>query len=702
MGEKLYRISGNSIFYLTMGIFAVFTIFLVFMGSFYWMGDNTAYNETGVLLRGLQMLFAVLLLFLVFRIIIKILDKADKKKLFMISAGCMVLMLILQFCFVAAAQTGIRYDSLKVYDEAVALFSQPGIGMEDLEGYFARYSNNYAVTIMTHWIIKVFHAIGIIHADFSNAVLVLQFVNVLFVDVAFAGVWAMLQKYVGTKQATVFLAYMALNPLSYVWMPFYYTNTCSMMFAVWGTYLLFLAVGQEKGRRGSIKLLILSASSGVLYSVGFQLRATVAIALIAAILVLFVFFKDFIAKGINGCKSVWAVIGIMLLAFIATSFVYGKVEDRYLTFDEKDTEFPMTHWVAMGLSDTGTFSPADEAYTMSFLTAEEKKAATVSLIKERVSDLGIMGVAKLYGKKLAITFADGTGGYHSELNISGHYDTLWQIVYGVYRDPLLSVTQIFYLLSLLSGLVVCGGLLKKKLPSVMFFFPLLLVGSYLFQMIWEAGTIYSIGTMYVNGVMVSLGLCQICDYEAAPETKEHFWYLYKNIILGAMLGLGLIGVSLIVRGFLVTKYVQVTMSVDQFLFQANGYISLSDGKEITQGFKTDKEFSTIAFEVSNPDGEFNDSTYQISLYDSAGNLLQQQVLRGYQTTDYTFYAMGFENVPGITDYEIRIRKMNGKNDLIFLYYDTGHYDVYPDGKMTGLTQGDKADLAFRVYWREEE
>ncbi|MBQ8189550.1 MAG: glycosyltransferase family 39 protein [Lachnospiraceae bacterium] len=692
MGERFYRRGGNFIFYLATGIFSIFTIYLVYMGCFCWGGGNTAYDETPVLLRGIQMLLATLLLFILFYLFSKAISKIKEKNLLLLSAICAVVMFVLQCVFVVAAKTGIRYDSLKVFDEALALFSQPGIGAEDLEGYFARYSNNYAMTIMTHWIIKVLRAVGVIHADFSNAVLVLQIVNVLFVDTAFIGVWVMLKKYMGTKQATIFLFYMLCNPLSYVWMPFYYTNTCSMMFAVWGTYCLFTALYDKKKVWGLL--------SGIIYGIGFQLRATVAIAIIASVMVIFIDGKAFVKEKKNNLKVCLIAIGFMIMAFVGTTVIYNAVKERYLTFDETDTEFPMTHWIAMGLSDTGTFSPADEAYTMSYPTAEQKKEATVLLLKERASDLGIVGIGKLYAHKLAITFADGTGGYHSELNISNHYGILWQVVYGVYRDPLLSITQVYYLLSLISGLLVSVFIFNGKLPRKMFFFPLLLLGSYLFQMLWEAGNIYSIGTMYVNGAMVALGISVLSDPQF--QVKSTFWNVYKKTIFGAMVALGIVGVGMIIKGIAGTKYTQVSMSVDQFLFQANSYISASDGKKISQTFQTEKDFSTIALQVRNPEGKFNDSVYVVSLYDQAGNLLQEEILLGCNTTDYAFYPMAFTNVSKITEYELRIAKESGNNDLIFLYYDTGHYDVYPEGRMTGLTQGEMADLAFRVYWREEE
>lgn len=693
MGDKIYRTIGNFIFCLSMVIFSIFTIYLVFMGSFYWEGGNTAYSLMNIPARGVCMLLAVLLLLLLFGMIIKLLGKLDDKKLWRLSLVCGIIMFVLQIVFVVAARTGIRYDSLKVFDEALALFSQPGIQPEDLNGYFARYSNNYAMTIMTHWIVKILRAVGLICADFSNAVLVLQIVNVLFVDAAFVGVWVMCKKYMGVKAATVFVLYMACNPLSYVWMPFYYTNTCSMVFAVWGVLLLFWGLEKKK--------YWMCVISGMLFMIGYELRATVAIALLAALIVIFCFPHEFIKRETHTWKTLVIVFLCVLLAMGGTGLIYGQVEKHYLTFDETDTEFPMTHWIAMGLSDTGTFSPADEAYTMSFPTKEEKQEATVALIKERVSNLGITGIVKLYARKLSLTFGDGAGGYHSELNISKHYDTLWQVVYGVYRDPLLTYTQVFYLLSLVAGLLVVWLLYKRSISYKLFFFPLLLVGSYLFQMLWEAGTIYSIGTMYASGVMVAVGLCALFEKEWSQLEKKQFWSIYKKTILAAMALVSVIGVGMLIKSFFTTKYVQVSMSVDQFLFQANEYISLSKGKEISQTFTTDKEFETIALQVSNPEGEFNDSLYLVTLYDGQGNLVSMQALRGCDTKNYEFYPMAFASVPGISDYEIRIHKESGQNELIFLYYDTGHYDVYPQGKMTGLTQGDMADLNFRVYSREE-
>ena len=165
---------------------------------------------------------------------------------------------------------------------------------------------------------------------------------------------------------------------------------------------------------------------------------------------------------------------------------------------------------------------------------------------------------------------------------------------------------------------------------------------------------------------------------------------------------GVAGLCIMVGALAKTQYVEVSMSVDQFLFQAEEYPALSYGQCISQSFETTKDFSTISVQVRNLTGAYNDSVYEVSLYDDDGNCLQTQELHGCDTTDYGFCPMKFHNETGITKYEIRIEKTAGNEDLIFLYYDTGHYDVYPKGKMSGpMIEGDMADLLFEVYDRKE-
>lgn len=756
MQTKFYRGSRFFIFSISMAIFATFSMYLLIMGAFVWFnGGCSAFEQLPVILRGICMLLSVMLLTMGYFFLGKKLISLPEQKLKQIAMMTGACMFVLQMVFVMLAKAGIRYDSLKVVDEAIALFSQPGIQETDLEGYFARYANNYAMTIMTHWFIKIFRMIGLIRQDFSNAVIVLQFINVLFVDVAFAGCYAFINKYFSKAKAVLFLLYMVFNPLSYVWLPFYYTNTCSMAFAIWGIYLLYAVFdlicekNDKISKQAETKIVLYTMLAGIIFYFGYKLRATVAIALIAAVIGLYCR-----GKRIN-LKSFILVLLLFSISFGGTKIIYGAVEDHYLAFDETDTAFPLTHWIAMGLNELGdgSFNANDEQRTMSYFTAQEKKDATVSLLKERANELGALGIAKLYMRKLSNTYADGAGGYHSELNISSDYGMLWQIVYGVHRDPVLLWTQIFYLMSILCSIFAVVSFFQKRLPVEGFVLLLLLTGSYLFQMIWESATIYSIGTMYLNGCMVALGLpLWEMKYLAesgikkntllpADDAVEEYTLItaekvvekdvsifsegiikkrsllsanifgknrkckkgYRIVITLCVILFGILGLGILIGKLAKTDYVEVSVSVDQFLFQAQEYPALSDGQCITQTFESEKDFSIISFQVRNLTGAYNDSVYMISLCDQNGNCLQKQQLIGSETTDYGLCPLCFQNVPGVTKYEIRIEKESGEDDLIFLYYDTGHYDTYQKGKMTGpMIEGELADLLFEVYDREEE
>lgn len=724
MKQNIYRLCRNLIFYIPMLLLAVFSVYLLVIGSFSWPGGSClVYQRMNPIFRGSCLIAVTALLLCAFGRLSAWLDRQSLQALKMIALIGGAVFFVLQMSFVMLARAGIRYDALKVVDEAVALFSQNGMKETDLNGYFARYANNHAMTIMTHCFIKAFRAVGLIRRDFSNAVLVLQFINVFFVDAAFAGCYSFLNKYSGRARAVCFLLYMACNPLSYIWLPFYYTNTCSMAFSVWGIWFLFSAfdlIKQEKtkdeakGKTGIVRTLkgaAFMAVSGILFYIGYKIRATVIIALIAGLLgQVYRSLESMGNPDVQGGKKTagaqvlltCGLILVLIFSMGATRAAYRPIEDHYLDFDTTDTVFPFTHWIAMGLSyyGDGSYNAEDEQNTMNCKTAQEKKETTTALIRQRMHDLGAKGVFRLYMKKLSNTFGDGAGGYHSELNISRDYGFLWKIVYGTNRDPILIFTQVMYLLSVLCTIFAILLLQRKKLPDEFFVFFLLLIGSYLFQMIWESATIYSIGTMYVNGILVSAGLAYPRVPYGSGDTQsekrnQDRWFITAT-------ALGFAGVVCIIAAMAGTEYVKVSMSVNQFLFQAEEYPALSEGQQIRQTFRTEKKFSTIVFQVRNYEGSFNDGIYLVSLYDGEGNLLQQQELIANTVPDYGFCQLSFHNEDSITDYEICIEKESGTEELIFLYYDTGHYDTYPDGKMTGPVEGDMADLLFEVYDREEK
>ena len=678
-------------------IYAFLTLFILLKGIVYWNGGDRAYDGISPdILRGVLMLLSLSFFVFAISFLYKITDKIPADKLRLFSVVAFLLMFSGQLVYVFTARTGIRYDALKVYDEAVSLFSGNGIGENDLNGYFSIYSNNYAITILTHFTLKFLIKLHIVYADLSNGILALQVINIIYTDLAILGFVYLIGNKLGKKEAFFYIVFAMINPMTYVWLPFYYTNTVSMAFGIWGIILLFKGI--SLAGKDTALCVICSVLSGIIFALGFKLRATVFIALIAAFIVICLSgsYKDL--KVIKG-KTITLLI--LIISMAASLICFKAVEKRYLAFDPNDTAFPAVHWVMMGLNPTGSFTPADEAYTMGFEGREAKKEGDMRLLKERAKELGPGGIAKLYMDKLSETFADGAGGYHSELSLSRDYGILWKYVYGTHRDYILLLTQLFYLASLFMSLYIVVNFIKKEISPEAFVIMLFVLGSFFFQMIWEAGTIYSIGIYPYVFALCVLGLNAKKEGEARKEEnadigKTRFTYGNKlGFFISAAAFIALIAVHL--------RYPResVIVSVDQFLFQSNDPIALSDGMEIKQSFVSDKDFSIISLKARNFEGQFNDSVYEVSLKDGNGDLIKTNEIYGKDMTDYEFATMDFENVPGVTDYEISIKKISGENDLIFLYYDTGHTDVYPKGKMTGITGSDTADLTFEVYDKEE-
>ncbi|MCR5654788.1 MAG: glycosyltransferase family 39 protein [Lachnospiraceae bacterium] len=723
------------------GLCVLFSAYVLFSGSAQWTQDCSVYANMPVWPRTVLLLLSACAVCGLFYHLGKRYALKGEKSNFLLALAILLITFVLQCVYVVHARALIRYDALNVYTEALALFSQKGIGAEDLQGYFARYSNNTFPVIVTHWILKVLRLAGIVKKDFENGVLVLQIVNVIATDVSYLGVILLLKRYAGASRAALFSAFMLFYPFTYVWMPFFYTNTLSMPFAVW--FVVFFFYGLEKARQMQhvLRMALSLILSALCFSVGYRIRPTVIIVAIAAWLVVFLADREkererkqavhlltseealsaeSIASATDPGKTntesvpdptetaAGTACGAFLVAFLVLTvillFVLSIFTKRYLAFDQKETEFPAVHWIAMGLSDTGTFSPADEAYSMSFATAAERKEADWKLLKERLNERGAGNVAKLYLQKLALTFGDGCGGYIAECNRSETYGMLWDVVYGVHRDGVMLIYQAFYLATLLcmflGNLLLCKDTGKERPPMrvTFLFFSLVLLGSFLFQMIWEAGTVYSIGISFANGVMPALVLPAL--YERSLSGKE------------IKLPVKIVGVLLSVASIIVwtvavvrTDYVDVVMSVDQYLYIKGDAVALTDGQTITQSFTTDKAFGTIALMAENPEGEYNDSVYEVMLIADDGAVLETYDLAGAEVVSNVFYPIWLSDTvrpEKESTYSIRLTKKSGTNDLIFLYYDTGLYDAYPFGKMEGdMVVGEHTDLTFEVYWREE-
>lgn len=698
-------------------LFILLSGYVLFQGIFFWDGLDDNYQSQSILVRGLTMMTGLFCFALFFVLLRKLSAKFSDKTALLCSVFGFILLFVLQMVFLIKEPCLLRYDALKVFDEALSMFQDGSISPKVFGGYFSRYTNNYAITLFAYATLKLFSLLGLLAKDLHNALFLLQLVNVLFVDFSFWFGFLLVRSFTGPKNALVYLSFVILSPLSYVWLPFFYTNSISMFFGMGSLYLLLEVFLHQK--RNPLLLLL----SGLFIPIGFFIRATQVIFCIALIVFLWIAIKEKIRKPLlaGGC---------ILLGLCLSIGGYKLATQRYTTPDS-NAAFPAIHWIAMGLNEQsgGTFDTMDESYTMSFESRQGKKDADKRLLTERFSSLGINGVARLYFDKLKLTFSDGTGRYPTELGISNSYDTWYQNVYGNNRFLLQYFCQLMYLLSLLFCIIGAFVLLLQgeHFGSPAFCIYLSMLGGFLFHMLWEAGTIYSIGfiCLFYAGFGFALSLLpgkkdflllfsQHSRLDRASDTHEET-NLYKakrkDIEKLVLLGWTSLCVCTAFISYVSYDYAhyeqerRVWLSVNQYLFQADSYEPCTQDMVLTQSFTAEMPFDEIYLQAENTSGDTNDSVYRIALRNENNDIISSTDLYGKDVTSYALTKLDLHSDVISTDhtdgspklsYRLTIQKIAGNDTLSFLYYDTGNYDAYRDGELTGLKAGKKPDLCFIV------
>lgn len=687
---------------LSLALFIALAAFAVISGIFFWDGLDPNYAGKSVFLRGVQMLLCLSACGGVWLCLRLWTRRLSEDTLSLLSTACFVLLFALQLIFLRHEPCQLRYDALKVFDEALSMLSDGGISNTVFDGYFARYTNNHGITVFAYLILKAADTLRILTPDHQNALFILQVVNVIFIDLAFLFGALLIRSFEGIRPAFLYLLFILCCPLSYTWLPFFYTNSISMVFCMGSIYLLYEIF--IHGNRNPVFLL----GCGFLTASGFLIRATQIIICIA--MAVYVLITDS-----KKSRRLLLPIGVILLGACLTLGGWKLLQRRYTVSDE-DARFPAIHWVAMGLNTRsgGAFDALDEAYTMHYPTAAEKKAADMQLLKERLHSLGFVGVLRLYFNKLRLTFSDGTGAYPTELSISERYDGWYQNVYGNQRFYLQYYCQLTYLLALCFCIYGAFILLQNKAhhASPAFSIYLSLLGAFLFHMIWEAGSIYSTGficlvyagfgcgmAIFVNSTRRKhteetagrkSSIARILKQEAATP-DETFKKLLGSVILF------LICVFWIRYDYAhYTEERRVALCVNQYLFLSDCYEPCDEDMKLVQTFETDSPFDEIYLQAVNDAGEANDSIYRISLLDGSGEVIDSCDLTSAQISSYNLTALPICSQPGITDYALSIEKVGGADCLTFLYYDTGNCDVYKQGRLTGLKNVKNPDLCFIV------
>ena len=630
-----------------------------------------------------------------------------KKGMRVIRLVLFLLFIGLQCFFLFYIRSYYKWDSGFVLGAAASLAEQGKVADEAFY-YLSVYPNQNAFVCLTALLIKLSNLLGI---PVSARPLLLNVVNTVLMDLAILLLLSFLKNFhkasaFGKRIRTEEEAERILcrerillfcNPFFYLGTSYYYTITLSLVFVMGFIVLFFKNIDKEtastktmtKGNTWNVWIRWIAA--GILLGIAYEIRATAIIFAVAALICAVYRMVFFTTKDERG--KIAGRIVIIALPFLLTVGVMSTSMRSYIGIDTTDTAFPTTHWLMMSLTEPGGHNAEDEAYTASFATKEEKKAAVRERMVQKLHDMGLQGYAKLVKTKICRTFGDGMNGYTTFLADGYGTGEAYDALFGNHKDFTVLWHQGYYLFIMLGILISCIRMIQQLLKPLdsgkgcflkLLFMLVSLFGAILFYVLWEASEQYSVPFMLIMLFLGLVGMQTADDLrkEAVSEAAE------KRISQGLMYGsLGaalLLGIWSICRyrTFTVTPVEQSRTAAVQIM--ANEPYEVKDGETLIQDLTLHGSFNHFVMQWRNPLGADNDSVYEVTLKSRDGSHIYMQEQITASQSDYNGAGIyDFETVKPAIASCIEIRKISGSAEcnLQFVLYDMYGYTPYPGGDL---------------------
>ncbi|MCQ2735219.1 MAG: hypothetical protein MJ212_04665 [Alphaproteobacteria bacterium] len=393
------------------------------------------------------------------------------------------------------------------------------------------------------------------------------------------------------------------NPLNYLLIWWIYTCTYSIPLTVAGVWA---AVELFKSKSRTSQFLY-AAIFGLVMALGYFLRPTVLISGVAVALCC-VFYRNKATLSVYWKQLVCIILSAVLSFAICFFFFFLQVS----AISGDDTKnFPITHWIMMGLHNDGQVTYQDMNFTRKLGTTDKMKEEHLSEITKSLRKLGAGDVTELAVNKMQKTWSDGTADYHFRLIQAKNYGLLYRWLVGDKRDIVNSYCHCYRFAILLLAIVCLARQCFNKKVNSLCLFTLCLDGAVLFYMIWEAKSIYSVPFLPFLSVLSFSG-ADTLNRKISKQGSKLFSFVGITVILLTVV----VGTS---------YYQEMTkntfLKTDYSINCANGRIDdytacydkiSKENKKIEQTFHTDKAFNRISIAVAQLDGN-KECLYKISL-----------------------------------------------------------------------------------------
>lgn len=554
-------------------------------------------------------------------------------------------------------------------------------GMNLTGSYFQRYPNQVPSTIMVYFMYSLGNLFGISRLRVFGTC-----INAVLITITAFFTYLSAKEISNTKKALVALIFFIINPVFYLFVSYFYTDTLCMPFSAISIYLFIKAIKSDKSKTKILLLLL----SGLFVAIGFKIRVVVAIFLIAIIV------ENIINKKLS--KKIIFNTSYLLIGFVIGILACKLIEMPFNIEKNKSAEMPPTHWVMMGLNKEfdGLYNDKDYSFTRKRSGYTAKVEANIKQIKKRIKKLGIKNLVPFICTKLRVNWSNGEY-FHQlkyllanveEITEVYHYTVGTKRIFSLYHAQICKSS-----IMIIVTIVVINEIRKKnKYDKMNQTILISIFGAFLFYLLWEVKPRYSLTFLPWFILLIPEGISTIENVEL-----KRIKIPWQKIISISTIAVSICLIILNFNKYTINEKVYYDRKVHQE--RQNKMYRLSKNT-IRQVFYTDKKFNLIQLRFyKKANSEL--TNYRFELFDSNENIIYEKDFNSDVLEEYdSNYSFRFNMIEPKNNekYIIQVSSKEATDDnsiRLALFIDTIN-DVYPHGNAIINDEEKNGDIVFSV------
>ena len=637
-------------------IFTIICFSISLIGAIFFY-TNRSYDYLNPLVLIVGSIVYLLLLIKLYKVIIKLDDKKKKIIVGILLGLQFILLLISAFVISSIPQV----DLIHILTEINSL-NDTGSILNSV--YYSVYPNNRFLLIILYGLQKII--------PIGNQIL-FSLLSTICISVMSLFTYKTVNKVWDLNKGLLSLFICVLSPIFYLYVSYYYTDVLMLPFASILIYLI-VKTKDEKNLKSNV---LYGSLIGIIAIIGYKIRA-VAIFILVAYFVYLIFTKKILI--------VLKKFAPIIIGAILTITCICTIENKFFTNVNVDKEFPMTHWIMMGVNEKsyGYYSQDDYNLSSSASNVSERTDLNIKEIKNRLSDLGPFGTVKLLVVKLVSVWGKGDYSYQKYLELVNDFNPSYSYLLedkNIVINYLLQFSKIVVMFMAIISLINIYKSGKKSIIAISLF------GAVFFYLVWEVCPRYGLSFL---PWLILIGTCSYDTLNTNYE-KFKFYKYFKCIILVLTLAL---------FAFSFNKYTGISYKeniVAKDSVTKVKYTSLNKETVITQTLDLYDSFNKIRlkFKVN----EIDDATYKLELI-TKNEVVYEKDFKKNDLKDKKYTDFYLDKTYECGSYTVRLSSDSTSDLEVYIAYKE-KFDYYPNGILEVNKKEETGDLMFEVVNNEE-